>query len=342
MKRKHFLSSLAGGLSLTSFTNRTEAVEPEDESEKKWAIPAYLRAGDRIGICCPAGNITLEEIQPAIMQIESWGFKVRIGDTVGKKDYTFGGTDEERIKDFQRMLDTPDLKAILCGRGGYGSIRIIDKLNFKPFSLKPKWILGFSDITVIHAHLCHNFQIASIHSKMCNSFPEDWSRAEPIQIETILSIRQALNGERMQYDAIPNSSNRPGAANGILVGGNLKTIESLSCSKSDLITRGCILFVEDTGEYLYSIDRMFWNLKRAGKLAQLRGLIIGGFKIKPDDPGEEFGKTIYDIVLEKVGDYRYPVCFDFPVGHQKDNYALKCGVRHRLDVKSESVSLKEI
>jgi muramoyltetrapeptide carboxypeptidase len=342
MKRKHFLSSLAGGLSLTAFAKTAKATELEDESEKRWVIPAYLRPGDTIGICCPAGNITLEEIQPAIMQIESWGFKIRIGDTVGKKDYTFGGTDDERIKDFQHMLDSPDLKAILCGRGGYGSIRIIDQLNFRAFSLKPKWILGFSDITVIHAHLCHNFRIASIHSKMCNSFPEDWSKAEAIQIETILSIKKALNGERMQYEAIPNSSNRMGTGDGILVGGNLKTIESLSCSRSDLITRGRILFVEDTGEYLYSIDRMFWNLKRTGKLAHLQALVIGGFKIKPDDPGEEFGRTIYDIVLEKVGAYSYPVCFDFPVGHQKNNFALKCGVRHRLDVKNQSVSLKEI
>lgn len=239
------------------------------------------------------------------------------------------------------MLDNPDLKAILCGRGGYGSIRIIDQIDFRRFTAKPKWILGFSDITVIHAHLCHNFQIASIHSKMCNSFPEDWSKAEPVQIETILSIRKALNGEHMQYDALPNPSNRVGSAEGILVGGNLKTIESLSSSKSDLLTKGRILFVEDTGEYLYSIDRMFWSLKRTGKLDQLQGLIIGGFKIKPDDPGEEFGKTIYDIVLEKVAPYRFPICFDFPVGHQKNNYALKCGVRHRLEVKSESVSLKE-
>jgi muramoyltetrapeptide carboxypeptidase len=136
--------------------------------------------------------------------------------------------------------------------------------------------------------------------------------------------------------------NKPGAATGMLIGGNLKMIETLACSRSDIKTVGKILFVEDTGEYLYSIDRMFWNLKRTGKLSGLKALIVGGFKIKPDDPGEEFGRTIYEIVLEKVREFQYPVCFDFPVGHQKNNFALKCGVRHKLEVSPLSTSLKEI
>jgi len=146
----------------------------------------------------------------------------------------------------------------------------------------------------------------------------------------------------MSYAVPLNTKNKPGIATGILVGGNLKTIESLAGSDSDLVTTNKILFVEDTGEYLYSIDRMFWNLKRTGKLAQLQGLIIGGFKIKKDDEGEEFGKTLQDIVLEKVTEYNYPVCFDFPVGHQKNNFALKCGLVHRLEVNTSGASLKEI
>jgi muramoyltetrapeptide carboxypeptidase len=284
----------------------------------------------------------LQEIQSAMQQMESWGFKVRIGDTVGKKDFTFGGTDEERAKDFQQMLDDNSIKAIMCARGGYGAIRIIDKLEFTKFAAHPKWIIGFSDITVIHSHLNRNFNIASIHSKMCNSFPDDWSKVEQTQIDSIISIKQSLVGEKMKYHAAPNPNNKPGTAEGQLVGGNLKTIESLSGSKSDIKTTGKILFVEDTGEYLYSIDRMFWNLKRIGKLSGLKGLIIGGFKAKPDDPGEDFGKTLYDIVLEKIKEYKYPVCFDFPVGHQKENYALKCSIHHRLEVKNEEVALKEI
>src|SRR5262249_4876685 len=153
----------------------------------------------------------------------------------------------------------------------------------------------------------------------------------------IISIRQALVGEQMKYILAGAPGNRQGVASGQLIGGNLKTIETLSGTKSDINTDNKILFVEDTGEYLYSVDRMFWNLKRTGKLEKLSGLIVGGFKIKPDDPGEEFGRTVYDIVSEKVKEYQYPVCFDFPVGHQKNNYALKCGVMHKLDVRPQEV-----
>jgi muramoyltetrapeptide carboxypeptidase len=147
---------------------------------------------------------------------------------------------------------------------------------------------------------------------------------------------------KAQYKAMPNVRNREGKAEGILVGGNLKTLESLAGTASDINTKGKILFVEDTGEYLYSIDRMFWNLRRTGKLKELKGLIVGGFKVKPDDAGEEFGKTVEDIVLEKVGAYKFPVCFDFPVGHQRANFALKCGVAHKLSVGQQEVSLTEI
>jgi muramoyltetrapeptide carboxypeptidase len=177
---------------------------------------------------------------------------------------------------------------------------------------------------------------------MCNSFPTDWSLAEPIQKDSIESIYQCLAGEKMIYEVLPNANNKMGAASGILLGGNLKTLESLAGSCSDIITKNKILFVEDTGEYLYSLDRMFWNLKRSGKLSNLKGLVIGGFKIKKDDAGEEFGKTLEEIVLEKVSEYNYPVCFDFPVGHQKNNYALKCGVMHQLEVTKEKSILQEL
>lgn len=344
MNRKDFFSSVmtvAAASGWAAGRDKNEQLYPLFHDRVAPLIPPYLKSGDTIGISCPAGNISLAEIQPAILQATAWGYKLRVGDTVGKKDFTFGGNDRERAADFQQMLDDPSLQAILCARGGYGAIRIIDQLDFTRFVKKPKWIIGFSDITVIHAHLNHNFNIASIHSKMCNSFPDDWEKAEPIQVETILSIRKALAGEAMRYEAAPSPDNRPGTADGILTGGNLKTIETLAGTKSDLLTAGKILFLEDTGEYLYSIDRMFWNLKRTGKLEHLAGLIIGGFKIKPDDPGEEFGKTIAEIVLEKVKEFNYPVCFDFPVGHQKNNFALKCGVRHTLTIGSDKVSLEE-
>ena len=177
---------------------------------------------------------------------------------------------------------------------------------------------------------------------MCNSFQVDTDSGEQVQKESMVSILNCLTGKKIHYSIVPNSNNKTGITNGILVGGNLKTLETLAGSKSDIITKDKILFTEDTGEYLYSIDRMFWNLKRSGKLSQLKGLIIGGFKAKPDDPGEEFGKSIEEIVLEKVKEYNYPVCFDFPVGHQKNNFALKCGVRHQLAVHMNESSLTEL
>lgn len=315
----------------------TLAIESESLAFK---IPPYLKPGDTIGISSPAGYITLEQIQSSVVQMESWGFNIKIGETIGKRDFTYGGTDEERLADFQRMLNDPGIKAIMCARGGYGFVRIIDQLDFSEFKRNPKWIIGFSDITVLHCHLAKNFGIASIHSKMCNSFPDDWAKAEPLQIETILSIKNALIGEEMGYSALVNSKNRFGKTDAILVGGNLSIIETLAGSPSDLDTKDRILFIEDTGEYLYSIDRMLWNLKRSGKLKNLKGLIVGGFKVKPDDAGEEFGKNIYDIVLEKVKEYTYPVAFDFPVGHQRNNFALKCGVKHAFMVNENGSVLR--
>ena len=342
MNRKRFFKAASTLIAAPSLGLIANEWVSDDTHEPLAIIPDYLNEGDIIGITSPAGYITLEEIQPAIQQMKSWGFNIKVGKSIGKRNFTFGGTDEERALDFQKMLDDPSIKAIMCARGGYGLVRIIDQLDFKKLVSSPKWIIGFSDLTVLHNHLNRNYGVASIHSKMCNSFPDDWGKAEPIQIETINSIKDALRGEKMKYFAAYNERNRLGSANGVLIGGNLKTIESLAGSNSEIRTTGKILFVEDTGEYLYSIDRMFWNLKRTGKLSQLRGLIVGGFKTKPDDPGEEFAFSVCDIVLEKVKNYRYPVCFDFPVGHQKNNFALKCGILHHLSVKNEETILQEV
>ncbi len=341
MNRKYFLSLIPASLLINPLKSDAKGISLE-ESPKKVKIPPYLLPGDSIGITCPAGYITHAEIDPSIIQMKSWGFNIVVGKTVGAKDFTFGGTDQERLSDLQQMLDDPNIKAIMCARGGYGAVRIIDQLDFSRFKSNPKWLIGFSDITILHAHINTNHHVATIHSKMCNSFPTDWALAEQIQIETINSIQQALKGEQMKYTAAYNSSNRMGKTDGELIGGNLRCLENMAGSKSEIQTDGKILFVEDTGEYLYSIDRMFYNLKRSGKLAKLKGLIVGGFKIKPDDDGEEFGKTIMEIVLEKVNDFNYPVCFDFPVGHQRANFALKCGVKHKLEVREGGTRLEEI
>ncbi len=340
MNRKYFLSAVLSFFATIQLrgkqTMQGSAMFLADEHPVR--LPDALQKDDWIGIVAPGGFITLEEVQPAIKKLEEWGYRVQPGSTIGKRDFTFGGTDEERVSDMQQMLDDPKIKAILCARGGYGAIRIIDKLQFKKFKQQPKWVIGFSDITVLHCHI-NTLQIASIHSKMCNSFPADWSAADTLQRASIESVQQCLSGQAIQYELAPSAHNKMGMASGELVGGNLKTIESLAGTASDLVTRHKILFVEDTGEYLYSIDRMFWNLKRTGKLGELKGLIIGGFKIKQDEVGEDFGKTLEQIVLEKVKEYDYPVCFDFPVGHQKHNMALVCGQTHRLHVSETKVQL---
>jgi muramoyltetrapeptide carboxypeptidase len=338
MNRKDFLSAVVPLATVaTAFTNQNPLTK-KNHSKK---IPPYLNKGDSIGICCPSGYINIEECQAAINKMQEWGFNIRIGMTVGLKDFTFAGTDEERAKDLQQMMDDRSIKAIMLGRGGYGAVRIIDKINFTEFEKRPKWIIGFSDATVFHCHINHNYGIATLHSKMCNSFPDDFSKADQTQIDSIDSIRKCLLGEKMIYKRSAVSQNRSGEGIGPLVGGNLSIIEQVTGSISNLHTAGKILFIEDVDEYPYKIDGMLWNLKRSQKLDRLKGLIVGEFRIKPDDPGEDFGKTIYEMVMEKVGKYHYPVCFDFPVGHVKENYALKCGIRHKLSVSENETILKE-
>lgn len=342
MKRRGFLTgatAAAGSLLLPAGIHAHEPAINTDASA--FAQPPFLKAGDTVAITCPAGFITLEEVQPAVRTMESWGFKVRLGNTVGKRDFSFGGTDDERVRDLQILLDDSSVKAIMCARGGYGVTRILDRLSLTRLKERPKWIIGFSDITALHLHLARFAPMAGIHSKMCNSFPVNWETAEiPVQ-DSILSIRQALTGTKMRYACTPDEFNRTGVGTGILVGGNLSMICHLMGTPSEINTHGRILFLEETGEYPYSVDRMFVNLRRAGKLSDLAGLIIGGFRMKPDDPGEEFGRTLYDIVREKTAPYKYPVCFNFPVGHQKLNLALKCGGRHVLTVRKDVVELAE-
>jgi muramoyltetrapeptide carboxypeptidase len=339
MDRKSFLSAL-GILSTGTALNGLAAVT--SETAKRFIIPPYLKTGDTIGITSPAGYISLEAIQPAKLLMERWGFKVKVGATIGRRSFTFGGTDVERTADLQEMIDDPSLGAIMCGRGGYGFVRIIDDLDFSGLRKNPKWIIGFSDVTVFHSHLNRRVGMASLHSKMCNSFPDVWESAEPIQVDTILSIRAALTGEQMNYEVPYQKFNRMGTAKGQLVGGNLSILETLSGTPSAMLMKGKILFLEDTGEYLYSIDRMLWNLKRSGMLSGLSGLVIGNFKVKADDPEEEFGRTVYEIVLEKVNDYSFPICFDFPVGHQRNNFAIKSGVMHELAVSGAGTRLKSL
>ena len=299
-------------------------------------IPPYLQKGDIIGIVCPAGAMPVEKVSECIRVLnEDWGFTTRVGKTVGNQYNYFSGTDEERLADLQEMLDDDTVKAVLCARGGYGMGRIIDKIDFKKFKKQPKWIVGYSDITVLHSHLYSNYYISSLHAPMAGAFNEDGFKNE-----YVLSLKNALEGKKVKYSCPVHEFNRKGEAIGELVGGNLALLAHLVGTDSDIKTRGRILFIEDISEYLYNIDRMMHQLKRSGKLSKLAGLIIGGFTdIK--DTERPFGKTAYEIIREIIKEYDYPVCFGFPVSHTDENYALKIGVGYKLKITKSKVSLEE-
>ena len=299
--------------------------------------PPYLKKGDTIGIVCPAGYMAMEKVTECIRVLqEEWGYHVKVGKTVdGSSSNYFSGTDEERLEDFQEMLDDDDVQAVLCARGGYGMGRIIDDLNFKKFKRQPKWIIGYSDITVLHAHLYSNYYISSLHAPMAGAFNDGGNTGRYVQ-----SLKNALDGKWAKYSCEPHELNRPGEAIGELVGGNLALLAHIVGTDSDIKTRGRILFIEDTGEYLYNIDRMLYQLKRSGKLSKIAGLIVGGFT-DLKDTDRPFGKPVYDLIFDVVKEYDYPLCFGFPVSHGKENYALKIGAGYKLKVAKTKVFLEE-
>lgn len=299
-------------------------------------IPPYLKKGDTIGIVCPAGYMALDKVQTCITALQEWGYNVKVGKTVGGDSQTyFSGTDEERLTDFQQMLDDDEVKTILCGRGGYGMGRIIDKIDFKKFRKQPKWIVGYSDITVLHSHLYSNYYISSLHAPMAGAFNE-----EGYKNEFVLSLKNVLQGKRIKYSCPAHEFNRKGEAVGELTGGNLALLAHLTGTNSDSKTKGRILFIEDVGEYSYNVDRMLHQLKRSGKLSRLAGLIVGGFTDMKDTE-RPFGKLVYEIIREMIKEYDYPVCFDFPVSHTDRNYALKVGVGYKLKIGKTKVVLEE-
>jgi muramoyltetrapeptide carboxypeptidase len=300
-------------------------------------IPPYLNPGDTIGIVCPAGYMAFEKAQTCIDTLKAWGFKVKTGKTLGGNSGNyFSGTDDERLHDLQQMLDDDSVKAVLCGRGGYGAGRIVERINFKKFKKNPKWIIGYSDVTVFLSHIYRNYKIAGMHSPMAAAFNNGGANNE-----YVLSIKHLLTGGSADYSCAPHPFNQTGEAEGALVGGNLSLIAHLSGTSSDIKTKGKILFLEDVGEYLYNVDRMFWQLDRSGKLDKLAGLIIGLFTDMKDTE-RPFGKPVFDIIKDITAAYDYPVCFGFPVSHSDENYPLKTGVPHRLIVTNEKVQLKEL
>jgi muramoyltetrapeptide carboxypeptidase len=300
-------------------------------------FPPYLKKGDTIGLVAPAGFMPVENMQSCIETLDAWGYTVAMGATTHSQSATyFSGTDEERLTDLQQMLDDKKISAIFCARGGYGLSRMIDNLSFKKFRKNPKWIVGFSDVTVLHAHLNRQYRIASLHAPMAAAFNEGEFNSPAIQ-----SIRHALEGQPASYETAGDNRNRQGSAKGELVGGNLALLAHLVGTPSDIRTKDKILFLEDIGEYLYNIDRMLVQLKRASKLDKLAGLIVGGFT-DCKDTERPFGKDVPDIIREHVKDFDYPVCFGFPVSHEKENMALKVGGTYQLKIEDSGVSLTEI
>jgi len=300
-------------------------------------IPPYLQKGDTIGMVAPAGFMPIEKMQTCIETLDGWGYSVQMGTTTHSSSQNyFSGTDEERLNDLQQMLDDRKIKAILCARGGYGISRIIDKISFKKFRKHPKWIIGFSDITILHSHIFSNYKIASLHAAMAAAF-NDGEFNNPY----ILSLKDALEGKPAHYECEVHAFNKTGVAKGQLVGGNLSLLAHVTGTGSDVKTRNKILFLEDVGEYLYNIDRLLLQLKRSGKLDRLAGLIIGGFTDNKDTE-RPFGKSAYDIIYEQVNDYDFPICFQFPVSHNKENYALKIGAKYKLSVTDKVSVLQEI
>ena len=295
-------------------------------------IPKKLRIGDKIGIISTARKITLEELSPAIKMLKSWGLKVVLGANLFSEDNQFSGTIQQRSADLQSMIDDRSIKAILCARGGYGTVQIIDIIDFSNLKNNPKWIIGYSDVTVLHSHL-NNLGIASLHATMPINFEKNTEGS-------LISLKNSLFGNMKSTTCKVQSFNKLGIAEAEVVGGNLSILYSLLGSDSDVNTDGKILFIEDLDEYLYHIDRMMMNLKRNGIFTKLKGLIVGGMS-DMNDNALPFGKTGKEIILEHTKDYDFPICFGFPAGHLDDNRCIRLGVKSVLEINENVVSLSQ-
>ncbi|MBE7441001.1 MAG: LD-carboxypeptidase [Flavobacteriales bacterium] len=296
--------------------------------------PQPLSKGDKIALISTARKITLQEIEPAISILKLWGLEPVFGKNLFKINHQFAGTTEDRIADLQETLDNPEIKAILCVRGGYGTVQLIDGIDFSTFKKQPKWIIGYSDITVLHNHINKNFGVSTLHATMPINFTTNTK-------EALESLKETLFGALPIYTTENHQLNRLGEATGELVGGNLSIIYSLTGTPSQLDTKGKILFLEDLDEYLYHIDRMMMNLKRVGMLTNLKGLIVGGMSDMKDNT-VPFGKSALEIIFDAVKEYHYPVCFDFPAGHVNDNRSLIMGSEVNLVVDKDWTTLEFI
>jgi muramoyltetrapeptide carboxypeptidase len=293
-------------------------------------MPPYLHKGDTVAIVATARKVAGESVDPAVSLLKSWGLNVVLGKTIGKEENQLAGADWQRATDFQEMMDRPGIKAIWCAKGGYGTVRMIDRLDFTKFKQRPKWVIGFSDATVLHSHI-NNLDIATIHGIVAISV----SKATP---EAIDSFKKALFGDNISYTLPPHAYNKEGKATGELVGGNLSVLYSIIGSASEADYKGKIIFIEDLDEYLYHIDRMMFNLKRNGYFKEVKGIIIGGMT-KMRDNDVPWGHDALQIIQDITKEYKIPICFNFPAGHIQDNRALIMGDQVTLEVTAAGTKI---
>ena len=305
-------------------------LSPILQAQNKSIMPQNLKKGDTVAIVATARKIDRSSLQLGIIMLQSWGLKVILGKTIGMEKNQMAGTDEQRATDFQRMLDNPSIKAIWAAKGGYGTVRIVDKIDFSNFKKNPKWIIGFSDVTVLHSHI-NKLGFESLHAMMAISTPTASTAAKE-------SLRKVLFGEKLSYSVPYHKFNKLGQAKGLLIGGNLSVLYSIQGSVSEVDFTDKILFIEDLDEYLYHIDRMLMNLKRNGSLKNLKGIIIGGMT-SMNDNAIPWGKNALEIIQESVKDLNIPVVYNFPAGHIKDNRALILGGTITLDVSDKGTNV---
>lgn len=297
--------------------------------------PPYLKAGDTVAIVAPSGILKHrnEEVERAKRLLKQWNLNVVVGKHVFNQANHFAGTDQERCEDFQNALDNPNIKAIWCARGGYGTVRILDKLDYTKFLEQPKWIIGYSDITALHNQI-HNLGVQSLHAMMCVSLPKDESEIE----QTIATFKKAIFGETLSYTLQGSNYNQVGEVTAPIVGGNLTILHTMLGSKTSVDTSGKILFIEEIGEYKYHIDRMLQSLKRAGYFDRCKGVIVGDMtKLRKNTT--LWGTSIEQLILDALADYDFPIAFNMPAGHEEDNRALILGRNATLKVEKTKSTL---
>lgn len=297
--------------------------------------PPYLKAGDTVAIVAPSGILKnrIGEIQQAQALLKSWGLHSVVGKHVFNQADHFAGTDHERCEDFQKALDDPKISAIWCARGGYGTVRILDKLDYSKFKINPKWVIGYSDITALHNQI-HNQGVESLHAIMCVSLQKDKSEIEA----SISTFKNTLFGKPLSYILEGSTYNKVGTTLGQLVGGNLTMLHTMLGSNTSIDTSEKILFIEEIGEYKYHIDRMLQSLKRAGYFNNCKGVVVGQMtKLRKNTT--LWGTSIEQLILDALAEYDFPIAFNMPAGHEKDNRALILGRTIQLKVNSEESSV---